>query len=290
MATLFTLLLPALLGLLSAAVPAWAPSLEADYRSLVEAELSFAAYGQEHSMKDAFGKYLAQALLFRDGKFVLGGPYYAQLPEEPGSVSWRPAYARVAASGNWGFTTGPSSFLRGTEADPTEFHNDFVTIWQKNSTDTWQVVYDGGIGHAAPAVPAPEISYPKEYPPKQLTVADTAGLRQSLQKTEASFAARALLDLSQAYAAVLPARASELRLLREGALPYVGAAAQALAHSSREAVSFRPFRAAVAPSGDLAYSLGYADYSQHQGHYLRIWQRVGTQWQLTLELLGTSLK
>lgn len=285
-------LFPVLLLLSTAAVPAArpTPTVEADYRALVEAERSFAAYGQAHSVKDAFGKYLATAFLFREGEFVLGGPYYAQQPERPGRLTWEPAYARVATSGNWGFTTGPATFQTGSESDPTVYYSDFVTIWQKGPAGTWQVTYDGGIGHEAPPTPAPDLTYPEKYPAKQTSVADTSTLRSNLQRVEASFAARALLNLSQAYAGVLPEQAADFRLLREGALPYTGAAARAMANSSSQAVSFQPFRAAVAPSGDLGYTMGYAEYNDKPGHYLRIWQRKGAQWQLALELLTTDLK
>jgi len=282
----FILLFPALL-LLTVPVYHRSPHTAVnDYQSLVNAERAFAAYGREHSVKDAFAKFLSDAYIFRQSKFVLGGPFYAAQPGGPGRLTWRPAYARVSASGNWG--TGPSEYHATTATDPPAGYDDFVSIWQKTSNGTWQVAFDGGTSHAAPTKPAPEIAVVPNTKPATAS-ADTATTRRSLQQAEAAFAMRALKSLSAAYAPVL-ARGPELRLLREGAETYVGEAAATLAGTSKQVVSFRPFRTGVAPSGELGYTLGYLDYQGKQGHYLRLWHRQGKQWMLDLELLAADLK
>ncbi|HEX8427678.1 hypothetical protein [Hymenobacter sp.] len=260
-----------------------------DYHTLIQAERIFAAYGGQHSVKDAFSKFLADAYLFREDKFVRGGPFYATQSERPGRLTWRPTYARVAASGNWGVTTGPAEFHPNTAAEPPVGYGNFVTLWQKDTAGAWQVLYDGGISYATPAS-ASEIIHPKTFPAKLQVLADTVALRNALQQTETAFAARAQTSLQQAYAPVLPKSGSELRLLREEAVPYVGPAAQRLATESTQAVAFRPFQTAVAPSGELGYTLGYLDFQQQRGHYLRVWQREGEQWKLALELLAAKLK
>ena len=260
-----------------------------DYHALLEAERTFAAYGGQHSVKDSFSKFLNTAYLFRDDKFVLGGPFYASQSERPGRLTWRPTYARIAASGNWGITTGPVEFHPNSAAEPPVGYGNFVTLWQKTTGGTWQVTYDGGISYATPAT-ASEIVHPKVFATKLQGTVDTVALRSSLQQTEAAFAVRARSSLQQAYEAVLPKPGNELRLLREEAVPYVGAAAQRLAAESRQAVTCRPFQAAVASSGELGYTLGYLDFEQQRGHYLRVWQREGQQWKLTLELLAAKLK
>lgn len=260
-----------------------------DYHALIEAQRIFAAYGGKHSVKESFSKYLAAAYLFRDDKFVLGGPFYAAQSERPGRLTWRPTYARISASGSWGITTGPVEFHPNSAAEPPVGYGNFVTLWQKTTEGTWQVTYDGGISYATPAS-AVEIVHPKTFPAKLQAAADTVALRNSLQQAEAAFAVRAQSSLQQAYVPVLPKPGNELRLLREEAVPYVGAAAQRLASESMQAVVFRPFQAAVVPSGELGYTLGYLDFQQQRGHYLRVWQREGQQWKLALELLAAKLK
>ncbi|UOQ65802.1 hypothetical protein [Hymenobacter volaticus] len=260
-----------------------------DYHALIEAQRIFAAYGGKHSIKDAFSKFLVSAYLFRDDKFVLGGPFYAAQSERPGRLTWRPTYARIAASGSWGITTGPVEFHPNSAAEPPVGYGNFVTLWQKTAEGTWQATYDGGISYTTPAS-AVTIVHPKTFPAKLQVAADTVALRNSLQQAEAAFATRAQSSLQQAYVPVLPQAGSELRLLREEAVPYVGAAAQRLASESKQAVIFRPFQAAVVPSGELGYTLGYLDFQQQRGHYLRIWQREGQQWKLALELLAAKLE
>ncbi|UOG74430.1 nuclear transport factor 2 family protein [Hymenobacter tibetensis] len=267
---------------------AGAETVAADYQTLVEAQQKFAAYGREHSIKESFTKFLPDAYLFRDDKFVLGGPFYAAQSERPGRLTWRPTYARIAASGDWGITTGPVEFHPNTAAEPPVGYGNFVTVWQKDASGTWQVAYDGGISYSTPAV-NPDIVHPKKFAVKLRTTADTATLRSSLQQAEAAFTARAQSGMQQAYTTVLPEAGSDLQLLREKVVPYVGPAARRLATEPGPAVSFRPFQAGVAASGEVGYTLGYLDVKEQHGHYLRVWQREGRQWKLALELLSAEL-
>ncbi|ALD19964.1 hypothetical protein [Hymenobacter sp. DG25A] len=257
-----------------------------DFETLVEAERTFAAYGQEHSVQNAFGKYLGNAFLLHKGQFMRGRDIYGQAPEEPGRLIWRPVFADIAASGDLGVTTGPWDFRPNTLADaPTRFGN-FATIWRKTDSGSWEAVYDGGISHAAPAKPAAEQLRPVRYALKQESApADTARRRAELAQVEADFASRAKKCLRQAYQPVL-GPTQELRLLREGEQPFLNTAAWALAKTSTQALLLQPVKTEVSAAGDWGYSIGYIGQLPERGQFLHVWRRTDGQWKLTMEVLS----
>ncbi|WP_156126434.1 hypothetical protein [Hymenobacter sp. DG25B] len=288
---LAALLLPLfslLTGWYAQPVPAARPdkTVRNDLETLVEAERTFAAYGQEHSVQNAFGKYLSNAFLLHKGQFMRGRDIYAQAPEQPGRLVWRPVFADIAASGDLGVTTGPWEFRPNTLADaPTRFGN-FATIWRKTAAGDWEAVYDGGISHAAPAKPAAQQLRPAKYGLKQDSApADTASRRAELGQVEAEFASRASKCLRQAYQPVLGPTA-ELRLLREGEPPFLNTAAWALTKTSTQPLHMQPVKTEVSAAGDWGYTIGYIGQLPERGQFLHVWRRTDGQWKLTMEVLS----
>src|SRR3990172_2823380 len=79
-------------------------------KSLVQAELAFAAMSVEKGRKAAFITFLSEdSILFRPGP-VSGKKWFIEAPEAHGLLSWRPVVAVVSASGDFGYTTGPWEF------------------------------------------------------------------------------------------------------------------------------------------------------------------------------------
>ncbi|WP_303310132.1 hypothetical protein [Hymenobacter sp. BT730] len=260
-----------------------------DFEALVEAERTFAAYGQEHSVQNAFSKYLSNAFMLHQGQFMRGRDIYAQAPDQPGRLVWRPVFADIAASGDLGLTTGPWDFRPNTLADaPTRF-GDFATIWRKTSTGSWEAVYDGGISHAAPAKPVTEQLRPARYALKQESApADTASRRAELAQAEADFAIRARKCMRQAYQPIL-GPTENLRLLREGEKPLLTTAAWALTKTSTQPLNLQPVKTEVSAAGDWGYSIGYVGQLPERGQFLHVWRRIDGQWKLTMEVLSARV-
>jgi hypothetical protein len=100
-------------------------------RSLVEAERSFAKTSMEKGIRDAFLTYLADdAIIFRP-KPVMAKPFYAQRPNIPGSLNWKPVYADIASSGDFGYTTGPFEYRGHPEKEQADGYGFFVSVWKK---------------------------------------------------------------------------------------------------------------------------------------------------------------
>jgi len=75
--------------------------------SLVQAERGFARLSVEKGMRDAFLANLNdQSILFRP-QAVPGKAWMEKSPPIAAQLSWEPAFADIAKSGDLGYTTGP---------------------------------------------------------------------------------------------------------------------------------------------------------------------------------------
>src|SRR4051794_5225553 len=78
---------------------------------LIGAEKSFAAWSLAHGTKDAFLNFTdSLGLMFDKSRPVLARSFWQAREKRPGVLNWRPTYAEVAASGEFGYTTGPWTF------------------------------------------------------------------------------------------------------------------------------------------------------------------------------------
>jgi len=259
-----------------------------DYQTLVAAERAFAEFTSAHGIKAGFTRFLGdEALVVVKGRYELGKPLFEKMPVQPGVLSWQPHYARIAASGDFGYTTGPFEVRPGTATDAPVGFGQFTSVWRKTSAGEWKVVADVGITHGATNQPS-EASLLAPPAARKVAPADTAARRQELLTAEANLGRLATQSLQAAYKAVLPASPT-VRLYRTGSLPYVGAAATAFAATQTQPATYSDARAVVAASGDLGFTYGYAQLQDKKGPFLRIWQREANKsWQLVHEVLDVQ--
>ena len=66
---------------------------------------------------------------------------------QPGfALSWEPATAVVAKSGDLGYTTGPFTLsLQGPDGSPINKKGNYVCIWKKQEDDTWKCAVESTI-------------------------------------------------------------------------------------------------------------------------------------------------
>jgi ketosteroid isomerase-like protein len=90
----------------------------------------------------------ADGTLFGPSQLVVGpkaiDDYFRAQP--PGtSLSWRPVYASVAASGDLAFTVGESIRTgRSASGAAEQRFGKYLTVWQRQRDGTWKFVVDGG--------------------------------------------------------------------------------------------------------------------------------------------------
>jgi ketosteroid isomerase-like protein len=219
---------------------------------------------------------------------------FRERKDTPMTLNWRPIYADVASSGDFGYTTGPWEITDNSPEKRPPGHGNFFSVWQKNAEGVWKVSVDLGVSN-----PAPEALPQQWQSPAAVTVsaAQTYGaadlMREKsalLQKDKIFSDAAAAQGLVAAYQSHL---AEEARLLRTGHFPITDKKAMYAKLAERQgASSWRPLRADVARSLDLAYTMGaYAfepsepSAAVQKGYYVRVWKKQADgDWKIVLDV------
>lgn len=115
--------------------------------SLVEAEHSFSIMAKEENTRDAFISFLADSAITFGPQPRVGKKYLEMQQPNEGWLYWYPVYTDIAASGDWGFNTGPWEFRQNKNDEKAVAFGQFVSVWKKQNNDKWKVMIDIGISH-----------------------------------------------------------------------------------------------------------------------------------------------
>lgn len=118
--------------------------------SLLEADRSFSKMGKEKGLKAAFLHFAdPEAILLRDGSEPIRGLEAIGKsfgPEIPGFVlAWEPEFARVAESGELGYTLG--HFQAMDSEGKILNKGSYTSVWRKNPKGEWKCVIDVGVNY-----------------------------------------------------------------------------------------------------------------------------------------------
>jgi ketosteroid isomerase-like protein len=283
----FTLLLCLITGFFGVHAAEQSPAEAA--RAMVESERKFYQTGQEKGTRAAFLEFLADdGIVFRPGP-VNGKEAWGKRPETGFDLIWEPAFAAIARSGNFGYTTGPARWRANKKDEKFLGYGQFVSVWKKQKDGSWKVVLDCGIENPEPTG-QPETLH-MLVPVESQQYAD--GHRKSMQLPQAhqKFVEAAKTNPVEA---TLGVAADEIRVYREGSFPAVGKnAAGALLSAKAGKMSFQQLGGDMSSSGDIAYNYGkYSlnrDGSVESGHFFQIWQtdpagvwKLAVDWQQPL--------
>ncbi len=267
---------------------------QASLESLVSAEKAFAKMSQETNTKNAFVHFLGDSsIIFRPGP-VPGKAVWEDAEEGNDLLSWKPAFADIAASGDLGYTTGPFEYKGERTDEKVAGTGHYVSVWKKEKDGAWKVALDIGIGHP----PAPEKAFATSaIAPKAVKQKPGANAATELMQTDQAFCEQQNKNGLSAYNEWL---SSEAKIYRPGDAPYdAKETIQPLLAATDKQFSFQPVRADVAASGDLGYVYGGGTVAIKQGesvknlniNYLRIWKKEGGQgWKIVLDLVGVIKK
>lgn len=272
--------LPAALFSLCAATTSLAeiPVTGGNARSLAAAESAFAREALAKGTRRAFLDALSDdGIVFQPGP-QNGRKVWEARKASGGILAWQPVLAVVAASGDFGYTTGPWTFKK-TAADPQPAaFGQFVSIWRRE-TGKWKLLFDLGTENPASAAPPPALQLRDNPAPNESA---TTG-RASLWDQDRHYAADRLKNFSAL-------AADDVRLYLPAKFPVVGKTeAIAALQESPTATTLREPKGEVARSGDLGFAWGECAAGQAAdatGYYLHIWCRNEQgQGRLALDLL-----
>jgi len=265
--------------------------------SLVEAERSFARSSLEIGARPAFMKFFADdAVVFRPGpvryKEAMKDVPLPANPRET-SLEWEPLYADVAASGDMGYTTGPSVWTDRSPAKRPPYYGYYFSVWKKQSTGEWKVAFDIGTEQPGPytgsrAFHAHAVVERKEAMPTSRLEDRVA----SVMNVEREFLEAVQKD--GAINAIARYVGKEARIYREKETPIVGSDSLRAYFSAKPYLSqWNPMFCDVALSADMGYvyggyevaAPGAAPAKVESGFYLRVWKLDGTNtWKFVAEV------
>jgi|JI6StandDraft_1071083.scaffolds.fasta_scaffold40446_2 hypothetical protein len=256
--------------------------------SLVAAESYFSALAKKNGSKEAFLKVSDdESLIFRPDPVKVKDFYGKGTVDGPGQLSWIPVYAKISQSGDWGFTTGPYTFLNSPDAEPS--YGQYLSVWKADFKGVWKLALDLGISHQKP-VKEPELNFtePKDIKfYKQISPARLKQRQEIITTTDRLFSNTLMKDQSLAHDVFL---AENARLLFPGEEPIIGKARiNNFVGKNQMSIESEPLRADRALGSDLAYSYGIAYVTKNKVitkyHYVRIWEsQEEHKWNVILEI------
>jgi ketosteroid isomerase-like protein len=253
---------------------------------LVAAERAFAADTAEHGFLYGFRKWSApDAVGYQPDLVNIHKSLEGQTPspDDP-TIEWWPEWAGIAASGELGFTTGPS-VIGGTR------YGHYFTVWKQQANGDWRWIFDGGAGNNEKSSHGP--NDPVAYLATATARAGSADKAWSeIGAVEAEFAKSAATDMMAAYTKLL---ADDVHIQGGGTgnQPAVGKAAAIEELKARGIARMNASQTGGEASlaGDLAYTRGDVSHvragKERHDHYVRIWQKRSQGWRLVFDqILG----
>jgi ketosteroid isomerase-like protein len=260
--------------------------------TMVSTERAFAERATVVGWKQAFLEYFADDALAFSGDTTEPakvGLREAPDPQKDLQLLWEPRVGDVAASGELGYLTGPSTTINPARNNGAPRHGNYASIWKRQPDGTYKVIIDVGVNvpSAAPFAPG----FTRAPSAGRYTGPDTVeAATRSLAAADAELNRLARRAQAAGYAGKL---ADGVRLHRSGRMPVVGTAAAAAWLATQPPYAGGESRfAQVASSRDLGYTWGtYAvgstgNTQSEKGFYVRVWARSadGT-WTVALDVL-----
>jgi ketosteroid isomerase-like protein len=233
------------------------------FLEMADTERTFAARAKDVGWKQSFLEFFADDAVGFDGG---AGPAKEQIRKNPDpprdfQLLWEPRFGDMAASGDLGWLTGPSTSIN--PARPTRYGT-YSSVWKRQADGTFKVVIDVGTTTPGPVTFAPGLTRANQA--DRYAGTDTVqAATQALALADAGVNANAIASRE----GMLSVLAVDGRLHRNGWDPFIGRAAVEIGLNKDPELARTTRFAEVAASRDLGYTWGTAG----SGHYARVWRR-----------------
>lgn len=116
---------------------------------VIKAEDNFDKLVAHKGIKSAFLEVAdPEGIVFKPQP-VLIVDFYTNIDKQPGSLSWKPNFARISANGDLAFSAGPYVYQNGKN-DTDKVYGDYVSIWRADADNKLKLLMDLGIQHPEP--------------------------------------------------------------------------------------------------------------------------------------------
>jgi len=260
-----------------------------ELKALADTERAFAESATRKGIRDAFLEFFADDAIALVPDAVPAKDGLRSRPSVPFAeheLLWEPRTGDIAASGELGWLTGPSTFTN-KKANAAPSYGNYLSVWRKGTDGTWKVFIDIGSSTPAP-VPFPPGFTRFGFGPRYSGKHDPAEAGAALLETDRALNAKLAAGSSAAaYASVM---APNVRLHRDGMVAVVGReAVSAWLESKSPSLKASTTTGEAARSGDLGYTYGTYQRGDaaKKGPYVRIWSRTSAgDWQIVAEVMA----
>jgi ketosteroid isomerase-like protein len=135
------------------------PALPTGEQALLQTDAGFAEAVAQRGLEGWLAYFDTDASIFPGDHPIVTGleaieRYYADTHFDPSGLTWTPVGARMAASGDLGYTYGTWELHRTSAGVAVLIaHGQYLTVWKRQPDGGWKVVAD--IGSTAPPETAP---------------------------------------------------------------------------------------------------------------------------------------
>lgn len=213
--------------------------------------------------------------------------YFKTRPNIPDLITWRPVFAKIAKSNEWGFTTGPISWQN---SGMSKKYGEYLSIWKRDRKGRWKIALKAEIEHPQESR-EPGIKFVNPENTKYFKQKSKVRLSQRediIRSTDRLLSTVLSADNAIAYKEFMT---SESRLLFSGFAPQVGQE-NIIKFLKKNKIDIKTENVSVdrSFSGELAYSYGDAkvlkDNRVQQFYYIRVWElNDNFKWNVLVEML-----
>lgn len=256
------------------------PSPAASPAPIIAAERAFAADAAVHGWAASFRTTAApEALMLSPGP-VNAQEQLAQIQGNGSTnLDWRPAYAGIARSGDFGFTTGPFQ----SRARAGQIIGHYFTVWRQQADGNWKWIFDGGTDVADPG---PIVAADADIPTLPVTL-ERAGSAQTAIEQVARIETQIATGNALPNEVLARFLSDDARVNRVAAPAAVGREASAALIAADHGVGYTSLQREASSDGDMVFSLGevrdQADGAERLRYYARIWQLRPEGWRLVFD-------
>lgn len=213
--------------------------------------------------------------------------YLKSRPNIPDVLNWRPTFAAVAKSMEWGVTTGTLSFQR---VGAIKRYGEYLTVWRRDKRGNWKINLRAQIEHKG-GNKEPELSFiePDDKDYTRFRTKERIQQRKEIVVNNDQLLSAVLKSNAEiAYGEFL---ADDARFYFPWNTPILGKKdILGFVKKQRMAIESESLVASRSYSGELAYSYGTANVAtakdQLKCYYVRIWQlQPDFQWRVIVEML-----
>lgn len=250
---------------------------------LLAADNYFNAQVKEKGLKKAFLSVCDNSTIAFRPNPVSAQKYYKDQPDSLGILQLDPVYAKIAKSGDWGFTCGPYVFKQD-ETDTHSFYGTYVSVWKKNKKGVWKLAMDAGVSHKKPSA---ELKRMYINPRNEIFLHQQSNSRLQQREDIVLSSDRLLATITKADNKIAQTEflTDDSWLLFPGYEPVTGKKAimEFWKKNGYKAVT-EPLKADRSYSGEIAYTYGTASILARKYNYIRIWEvQPGYKWNVILE-------